>query len=100
MILTRPDGQLCLVRHTYGAGWYLPGGGLRRSEDPADGLRREIREELGIDVGRLNPLGTYQARAEGKRDTVWVFTAQADADTGRGRPGRHPPPGGTARRWL
>jgi ADP-ribose pyrophosphatase YjhB (NUDIX family) len=82
VIVTRGDGQICLVRHSYGEGWYLPGGGLRRWEGPDDGLRREAREELGVELGDLALLGTYEARAEGKRDTVWVFAARAGGPGG------------------
>ena len=30
--------------------WFLPGGGLDHGEDPVEGLRREFREETGLEV--------------------------------------------------
>lgn len=69
--------MVCLVRHTYGSGWYLPGGGLRRGEEPDEGLRREVLEELGVGINLSRLIGTYTSTAEGKRDTVWVFAATA-----------------------
>lgn len=49
-VLMRPDGTVLLVRHSYRRGWGLPGGLIRRGEDPADGAVRETREEIGVDV--------------------------------------------------
>jgi ADP-ribose pyrophosphatase YjhB (NUDIX family) len=46
------DGRLLLGRHTYlpGSGWSLLGGGLHGIESPAQGMARELAEELGGDV--------------------------------------------------
>ena len=55
--LVSTRGAVLLVREEHDDGsafWTLPGGGLRPSEPPAAGLRRELREELGcaVVVGR------------------------------------------------
>jgi 8-oxo-dGTP diphosphatase len=50
-VVERADGQMLLVRQSYRRdGWGFPGGLMRRREEPADAARRELREELGIDV--------------------------------------------------
>jgi 8-oxo-dGTP diphosphatase len=50
-VVERADGHLLLVRQSYRRdGWGFPGGLMRRREDPADAARREVMEELGIDV--------------------------------------------------
>ena len=74
------DGRLLLVRHTYDRYWYLPGGGRKESEPPDQALARELREELGITAARIErPFATYFSEREGKRDTIDVFVAHADA---------------------
>ncbi|MDG4814247.1 NUDIX domain-containing protein [Micromonospora sp. WMMD956] len=45
--------QVLLVNHRRLGKWIYPGGHLENDEDPVDGLRREIREELGIEIDLL-----------------------------------------------
>jgi 8-oxo-dGTP diphosphatase len=44
------DGTLLLVEQRHSPGWALPGGLLRRRELPADGLVREVEEEVGLQL--------------------------------------------------
>jgi 8-oxo-dGTP pyrophosphatase MutT (NUDIX family) len=58
------SGRVLLVRHTYGPRetWYLPGGGVRRSETPAAAAVREISEELGLRDLPMRELTTVSLR--------------------------------------
>ena len=49
-IIERSDGRVLLVRQTYRNRWGLPGGLVARREAPADAARREVAEEVGLDV--------------------------------------------------
>ncbi|MBN2533705.1 MAG: NUDIX hydrolase [Spirochaetales bacterium] len=45
--------ELLLVEHETPEGkryWWLPGGGLEENEEPVEGIRREIMEELGVEI--------------------------------------------------
>jgi 8-oxo-dGTP diphosphatase len=44
------DGRILAVQQSYRANPSWPGGGIRRGEEPREAARRELREELGLDV--------------------------------------------------
>lgn len=48
-------GRVLLVKPAYKDGWELPGGSTEADESPRESCRRELLEELGIDLepGRL-----------------------------------------------
>lgn len=73
-LVTDDGGRVLLVRHSYTDGWYLPGGGVARGESIIDGLRRELMEEVGIELlGPPRLLGMYSSTLEGKSDHIGVF---------------------------
>ncbi len=54
LIAQRPAG-----RHLAG-GWEFPGGKVAPGETPLEALRRELREEIGIEVLAAEPLVCYR----------------------------------------
>jgi len=52
-IIERDDGAMLLVRQVYRRGWGMPGGLAQRREAVADTARREVKEEVGLDVELL-----------------------------------------------
>jgi nucleoside triphosphatase len=68
-LVRNPDGDYLLCRMPPDRGvfpgqWGLPGGGLEPGETLEEGLRREVREELGLEIGEPTPLFFKQRRAE------------------------------------
>jgi len=70
------DGRWLMIRNSYGKGhWTLPGGAIHRGEEPADAAIREVRDEVGVDLGSVEPIGSYENDREHKHDTVHCFVA-------------------------
>jgi 8-oxo-dGTP pyrophosphatase MutT (NUDIX family) len=44
--------------------WELPGGGLDHGEDPVNGIKREIQEEMGLEVTYISPSPKYFITAQ------------------------------------
>jgi 8-oxo-dGTP pyrophosphatase MutT (NUDIX family) len=72
------DGeQVLLVRHTYGPGdWDLPGGAVKRGEDPASAARREMNEELGVSIDDWRSLGLVSLNVDHRKDQLHCFQAE------------------------
>lgn len=72
------DGErVLLVRHTYGPrGWDLPGGAVKRGEEPVSAARREMNEELGVSIEDWRPLGRVSLNIDHKRDSLHCFQAE------------------------
>ncbi len=68
-------GRVCLVRHTYREGWFLPGGAVKPRETLSEAAARELREETGIVVAEAphNMLGVYSSPHGHRSDHVVVF---------------------------
>ena len=58
-VLIDPEGRFLLTSRpeskVYAGYWEFPGGKLEAGESVEDALRRELHEELGIDIGPVAP---------------------------------------------
>ncbi|MBL8190307.1 MAG: NUDIX hydrolase [Acidobacteria bacterium] len=54
-VITDDTGRVLLLQHRYrpGSGWGIPGGFLQSGEQPETAIRRELREEIGLEVRQL-----------------------------------------------
>ena len=79
-IIFNDQKQVLLLKHRFraGTGWGLPGGFLERGEQPIDAMRRELREEIGLEVEDVE---VFAARSFKKPKQVEVlFRARGNAN--------------------
>ena len=68
------DNRVFLVKHSYVAGWHLPGGGVEVGETFRDALQRELAEEGRIELlGEPDLHGLFFNSHVSRRDHVAVY---------------------------
>ena len=71
--------KVLLVQHKRPKTWNLPGGGIKKHENPALAGIRELYEETGLQIENTDYLlGTYVSKDEGKHDTIYVYVKKVD----------------------
>jgi len=63
-VIFNKEGKVLLLKHRFrpGSGWGLPGGFLKPDEQPLDGLQRELREEIALELD-LDQVEIFWARS-------------------------------------
>ena len=66
--------EVLIVEHTYKKGWYFPGGGVERDESTILAIRRELFEEVGVEL-RSEPklFSVYLNKVDGRDDYVVFY---------------------------
>lgn len=54
-VIVDEEGRVLLVKHVFrpGSGWGVPGGFLNQGEQAEEALRRELREEIGLELEQV-----------------------------------------------
>jgi 8-oxo-dGTP pyrophosphatase MutT (NUDIX family) len=76
------SGQALFVRHTYGrrSEWELPGGTHGRREAPEAAVRREMHEELGVELRDLREVVRVEVTSQFKRTVLHCFEGSIAGD--------------------
>src|SRR5260370_4779557 len=71
-IIFDDEGRILLLEHVFrpDSGWGIPGGFLSKGEQPAEALRRELREEIG---GELQDVGFLFARTLHRPGQIEIY---------------------------
>jgi 8-oxo-dGTP pyrophosphatase MutT (NUDIX family) len=80
-------GRIFLVKHSYVAGWHLPGGGVETGETVFAALARELAEEGNIAMTAPPVLhGVFFNRLVSRRDHVALFIVREFRQDGAPQP--------------
>ena len=78
-VILKFDDEVLLAQHSYGhRQWTFPGGGVNSKEEYEAAARREMKEELGIEIKNLKSIGSYFTNYEYKKVTVECFVVEVD----------------------
>jgi 8-oxo-dGTP pyrophosphatase MutT (NUDIX family) len=81
------EGRVFLVKHSYVAGWHLPGGGVEKGETLLGALARELREEGNIELSATPVLhAIYFNRRISSRDHVALYIVRSFQQTAPPQP--------------
>ena len=104
-VVVDEKGRVLVLKHVFrvGSGWGIPGGFIERGEQPEEAIRRELREEIGLElegaelafvrtlkkpsqveiIFRCRPRGATGAQSLEIKRTEWFALDALPAELGR-----------------
>ena len=81
-IITDDRGRVLLLKHRFrpGSGWGIPGGYIDKGEQAEDALRRELREEAGLEVNDLKVVAVRTFKRPQQVEIVFLCRARGEPE--------------------
>jgi mutator protein MutT len=80
-IVVNPAGRVLLLEHRFrgGSGWGIPGGFIEAAEQPAEAIKRELAEEVGLKVDEIKIIGARTFSRIRQIEILFLCRSQGDA---------------------
>ena len=81
-VIENSKGEISIGRKPSNQGvyldaWHLPGGGINKGETLEEGLKREVKEETGLDITDIEPIifsdGVAMKHKDGETEKVYMI---------------------------
>lgn len=82
------DGKFLILKRSqnediYKEAWDIPGGGIVFGENPLDALKREVKEECGIDIDIIKPLRIWTFYKNSGKTQIFGVTVLCKYKSGK-----------------
>ena len=80
-IVVDAQGRVLLLKHRFrpGTGWGIPGGFIEAGEQPDEAVRRELREEVGLELAAVEVVTTRAFKKPRQIEIVFRCHPRGDA---------------------
>ncbi|HEX8164008.1 MAG TPA: NUDIX domain-containing protein [Pyrinomonadaceae bacterium] len=80
-VVVDDEGRVLLLKHVYrrGSGWGIPGGFMEKGEQPEAAIRRELREEAGLEVDDARLVAVRSITAAQQVEILYAARARRGA---------------------
>lgn len=80
VLIFNHKNQVLMIRLSYYPdSWTFPGGGVDTGENSRSAAKREVKEEVGIKLSKIDFITTLDFKHEHKKDTVFVYQATVES---------------------
>jgi 8-oxo-dGTP diphosphatase len=80
-VIFNKEGHILVLKHRFrpGSGWGLPGGFIEADEQPQEALRRELCEEIGLELEKIEIFATRAFSRPRQIEIVFLCHATGEA---------------------